>query len=406
MPEDLYFSTKDEDMKKWVLPYIIITIISTVGAFAQANDLELYEKPITAKISSAVFDKDRDVKIYLPSAYKNTTVNYPVLYVLDGQRKELETFVVSTTNYLVRYNTVPAFIIIVIPQVNRAVELNPAMSGNKIKGVSGVDGFLTYLNDVNLYMHKTYRAANFNMLFGHSLGGTLATYSLLNEPGLFNAYLIASPNYNINSGYIHKSLERFVKEKPEVIRSKFIYLTVGDQWQTENGFKAGDRKADSIFKSFSSQKYFFRDSKGYGHNTTPTIAFVDGMSQIFGEWWHKSPDLRDSISGKKGDPATLVNQYYKRLSNWYGYTIKPNEGDYQYYMGLPYLESKDYKTAEQYLSEGLKCYPNNAELLAVYGDALAGLNQPDKAKGIYRKALKITSDQELIADINKKLKAF
>ncbi|SDF67260.1 Tetratricopeptide repeat-containing protein [Mucilaginibacter pineti] len=279
------------------------------------------------------------------------------------------------------------------------------MSGNKINGVSGVDGFLAYLSDINRYMHKTYRAANFNMLFGHSLGGTLATYALLNKPELFNAYPIASPNYNINNGNFHKSLDMILKEKPEMIRSRFIYLTVGDQWQTENGFRAGDQKMDSIFKSSSSQKYYFRDSKGYGHNTTPTIAFVDGMSQIFSEWWHKSPDLRDSISGKNGDPATLVNQYYKRLSNWYGYTINPNAGDYQYYMGIAYLETKDYKTAAQYLNEGLKHYPNNADLLAVYGDALLGLNQPDKAKESYRKALRITTDQELIADINRKLKA-
>lgn len=370
----------------------------------KAQSLDSYGPSINIKISSVVFNKDRDVKIYLPTAYKNTTIDYPVLYVLDGQRKELESFVTSTVNYLVKFNTVPPFIIVVVPQLNRGIELNPAMSANKVNGISGVDGFLTYLNDINLYLHQTYRVANFNLLFGHSLGATLATYALINRPEFFNGYLIASPNYNVNNGYFQKSLDRIFKEKPDLIRSKFIYLTVGDQWQTENGFRAGIKKVDSIFRSFDSPKYFFQDSKGYGHNTTPTIAFVEGMSQIFGAWWHDSPTLRDSIGSKKGDPASLVYQYYAKLSNWYGFQIKPNAGDYQYYMGDNYIEKKDYEKAEQYLNEGLKYYPNEPELNVLYADALVGLNQPQKAEIYYRKAIKLTTDQDLIADIKKKMR--
>ncbi|WP_143014276.1 hypothetical protein [Mucilaginibacter pineti] len=70
LPEDLYFSTKYPDIKKWGLLCVIANVIGTLGAFAQANDLELYEKPITAKISSAVFDKDRDVKFTYPLLIK------------------------------------------------------------------------------------------------------------------------------------------------------------------------------------------------------------------------------------------------------------------------------------------------------------------------------------------------
>ncbi len=388
--------------KSFITFTLILCLICLVS---KGQSLINYNKPVAVKVISKLFDQDREVRIYLPKAYNETPVSYPVLYVLDGQRKELEQFAMATTDYMLNFKTIPPFIVLVIPQIKRGFELNPAIPGQNISAIGGADGFLTYLSDVDSYLKKAYRIAPFNIIFGHSLGGSLATYALLKRPNLFNAYIIASPNYTFNKGYYYKSIDSLVAANLTLVKSKFIYLTAGDQWQVEKNFRSSTLKGDSIFKKALSDKYFFADSKGYGHNTTPTIAFVDGMSKIFASYWQGGQVLGDDIWGKKGDPANLVADYYKRLSEQYGYTIKPNLADYQYYTGKAYLDLKDYKSAEKYVTEGLKTYPNDPDLLVVLGDAKAGLKRKEDAREIYNKAMKLSKDEELKNDVKKKLEA-
>lgn len=386
--------------------FLIFTLILCLACLVgNGQSLINYNKPIAVKVVSQLFNQDREVRIYLPKAYNETPISYPVLYVLDGQRKELEQFVMATTDYMLNYKTIPPFIVVVIPQIKRGFELNPAIPGQNISAIGGADGFLTYLSDVNGYLKKTYRVAPFNMIFGHSLGGSLATYALFKQPDLFNAYIIASPNYTFNKGYYYKSIDSLITANSTLVKSKFIYLTAGDQWQVEKNFRAATLKGDTVFKKAMSDRYFFVDSKGYGHNTTPLTAFVDGMSKIFASYWQGGQRLGDDIWGKKGDPATLVLDYYKRLSEQYGYTIKPNLADYQYYTGKAYLDLKDYKSAEKYATEGLRTYPVDPDLLVVLGDAKAGLQRKEDAKKIYDKAIELSKDEEFKSDVRKKLEA-
>ncbi len=389
--------------RKYQLLLAIGLLLNISFLQAKAQTLVSYEKPISIEIGSTIFKEDRKINIYLPQNYKRTKIDYPVLYVLDGQRKELENFVIATVDYQLKYNTIPAFIIVVIPQINRAYEFNPVIAGQNIPTIGGADNFLSYLAAVDTYLKKNYRIAPFNMIFGHSLGASLATYALIKRPELFHAYLLASPNYTFNNGYYLKQVDSIVKVNPAMVKSKFIYLALGDQWEVEQNFRSATLKADSILRQSKSEKYYFSDNKGYGHNTTPIIALVGGLDKIFASYWQDRQNLGNSIWNKKGDPGELLQNQYNRLSNWYGYPIKASLADYQYYTGKAYLDDKDFKKAARYVKEGLEMYPNDTDLLVAYADALSGLKQNINAKVYYQLALKTTTDLTLIESINKKI---
>ena len=70
-------------MKKILL--LLLTTFSLSGLFAQKKGA-----PITIgtnyTINSKILNQDREIQIYLPNSYGSSKENYPVLYILDGQR--------------------------------------------------------------------------------------------------------------------------------------------------------------------------------------------------------------------------------------------------------------------------------------------------------------------------------
>ena len=94
-------------MKKINLLILIFLCIS--GLFAQKKGA-----PITIgvnhTIKSSVLNQDRVIQIHTPENYSDSKKEYPVLYILDGQR--FFGHVVSLSNTFKQFNLTPEFIII------------------------------------------------------------------------------------------------------------------------------------------------------------------------------------------------------------------------------------------------------------------------------------------------------
>lgn len=74
------------------------------------------------------------------------------------------------------------------------------------------------------------------VLFGHSLGGLFALYTLNTRPNAFSAYGVASPSLWWNDGYLKKSLE---KQSPDDRDGKAVIMVVGGE---EKAFMLSDAK--------------------------------------------------------------------------------------------------------------------------------------------------------------------
>jgi predicted alpha/beta superfamily hydrolase len=68
------------------------------------------------------------------------------------------------------------------------------------------------------------------ILAGHSLGGTFTAYALLENPDLFNTYIIGSPFLSFGNGFTFKHEEQFA-ERHKRLAAK-VHLWVGDLEET------------------------------------------------------------------------------------------------------------------------------------------------------------------------------
>jgi predicted alpha/beta superfamily hydrolase len=165
------------------------------------------------ELHSALYDRDYLLSVSLPDDYDpNDNTTYPTLYVLDGNMY----FETAVQSYRVQTlgTDVPPMIIVGIEYptdsldawlVRRAIELTP--SNNKefdtqyteqYKTATKSGGAKTFLSvlakEVVPFIDRNYKTSDKKALFGHSLGGLFATYSLLQPQPLFDEYLISSPS--------------------------------------------------------------------------------------------------------------------------------------------------------------------------------------------------------------------
>ncbi len=134
-------------------------------------------------LSSKILNEEREVQIYLPPDYLDSDKTYPVVYVLDGQRFFLH--VISLSQSFQQFQLAPEFIIVGIK--------NSYPDRFRHFG-EGKDNFKGFLKDELMpYVNENFRTKGENLLFGWEYGGSFVFHVMMDQPTLFNAYLVASP---------------------------------------------------------------------------------------------------------------------------------------------------------------------------------------------------------------------
>lgn len=145
----------------------------------------------TERIASAVLDENRKLYIYVPESYKTDRVRYPVLYVLDGDVHFHH--VSGLMDFLVWSRQSLPMIVVAIGTVDRTRDFTARRYASN-PGTGGADLFLTFLDrEVFPFVENRYRTSGARILIGHSMGGSLALYTLFTRPKMFNAYIAIAP---------------------------------------------------------------------------------------------------------------------------------------------------------------------------------------------------------------------
>ncbi|MDF2157114.1 alpha/beta hydrolase-fold protein [Algoriphagus sp. CAU 1675] len=135
-------------------------------------------------IDSNILEEKRNIQIFFPEGYEDSQSNFPVLYLLDGQRFFLHG--VSLQQSFRQYELTPGFIVVGIT--------NQYPSRFNHFG-DGKEKFLAFLKEeVIPYIEEKFRVnKSERILFGWEYGAGFTFHSLLTQPDLFDAYLLASP---------------------------------------------------------------------------------------------------------------------------------------------------------------------------------------------------------------------
>jgi len=258
-------------------------------AHSQKPKVELDGTQVT-RFTSAINNQQYVLYIRFPNDSIKPNKKYPVLYVTDGQW-------FFTSLYAgyggLRYDGLNPDIIIVGIAFSSDYENSRSrdMSPTPAKPVSfdttnypgGAPKFLSVIkNEVIRYIDSTYPTdTSKRCLYGTSMGGLFAIYSLFQEPTLFNQYIIASPYVQFNHDWIFKFEKNFAA-KNKTLNAK-VFFSIGELERKDyvNSYK-------KFVNQISATKYKGLVMKSMtipnmSHSSTSTVGAIFGLRYIYGK---------------------------------------------------------------------------------------------------------------------------
>lgn len=228
----------------FLLPFLWNITVNKQKEFVFKSDtLDAYEQMSTKSANVTILKKEfiiaglnentRRVWVYLPPNYNETTKNYAVIYMHDGQNlfDNITSFIGEweideTLNNLYK-KTGKSFIVVGIENggKNRIAEYTP-YKNEKYGGGKG-DIYITFLaNELKPYIDKNYRTkkdAKNTAIIGSSLGGLISFYGGLKYPDVFGKIGALSPSF-----WFSDKIDDFAKRNATQKKSK-IYLLAGEK---------------------------------------------------------------------------------------------------------------------------------------------------------------------------------
>ena len=195
------------------------------------------------EILSSELSEPRVLNIYLPEGYeREDTAKFPVIYLLDGSTNEDFLHVAGLVQFFNMMNMMPKIIVVGISNVNRKRDFTYPTSVVQDRidfpSTGGSAQFISFLSkEVKPFVTKKFRTNGMSTIIGQSLGGLLVTEILMNNPDMFDRYIIVSPSlWWDNTSVIQEDVIKAYLDAPN---KKTIYLAVGKEGDTmEKGAKS------------------------------------------------------------------------------------------------------------------------------------------------------------------------
>lgn len=350
-----------------LLPVIFFALSTAITAQDGAN----FSRNQAIEISSSYLDENRQISIYLPGDYAHSKTKYPVLYLTDGGTHLQHAS--AAVDYHSGPGTIPDIIVVAIHNIDRTRDLSPVHL-ERFPTSGGAEKFLNFLSkELMPYMDKNYRTAGFNILLGHSLGGTFIAYTLLEEPELFDAFLAVSP-------YLMYADNLMVKKSSEKLKpfkkTKYFYMTVGNE---EAYFDPLEEYA-SLMKEKAGESVQFRYVKMLeeNHATTPYLSVFLGLRFIFRGWQLPVEMLQSDLES--------IDRHFVNNSKKFGIEVATPEQVINA-LGYRYLQAGSIEMAIATFQENVNRYPKSANVYDSLGEAYENHGKTEFAAQNYQKAV-------------------
>ncbi len=358
------------------LKSLLVIFIITLFCYPQLNNAQVEATDFvlgkTIVINSKILGEDRNIFIYTPFGYENSEQKYPVLYVLDGGRNFI--YSAAVVNFLARNQRMARTIVVGIPNTDRARDFTPTRE-ERFPTAGGADKFLKFMED-ELFVHidDNYRTQPFRTLFGHSLCGMFAIYTLFTQPDMFDAYIAVSPYLMYDNEYVINKVESVLSETSNF--KKDLYITIGDEPTYTNSL---NRISDLLSNNAENLNWKLSKREGENHGSVPLLSVYDGLEFIYSDW-----PLNNDVALKGID---AIKEHYSNLIEKYGYDIKIPEFTLNV-IGYQLLQEEEIEKAIEVFEHNVNLYPNSANVYDSLGDALERSGELTSAKNNYEIAVK------------------
>ncbi|MES1219965.1 MAG: alpha/beta hydrolase-fold protein [Bacteroidota bacterium] len=399
---------------------LYLSVLVTTVTFAQTGKPAVvgYED----NIYSSILKENRKIWVHMPDTSSPDAIfakqRYPVVYLLDGDEMNFSTVagMINQAGGGGGNLSFPQMIVVGITNTDRTRDLTPSHVGSApmLDSMSaahsgGGENFISFLkNELIPHIDSLYPTATYRLLIGHSFGGLMAIHTLINYPGLFNAYVAIDPSMFWDN-------QKLLKQAKNVLATnKFenhsLFLAVANTM--EKGMDTIKVKKDINVMSLhirsilelghalkvnkqNGLQFNWKYYPEYDHGSVPLVAEFDAMRSIFSFYNFNFPYQEFFNPAFKGD--TIIAAHYKDVSRQMGYKISPPE---QMYNGLGYqlMGSKQFSRATYFFKANIENYPASFNAYDSMGDLYAAMGDKEKAIATYSRALSL---REFADTINK-----
>ncbi len=365
-------------MSSVILISFMLAIFTLNFSTVQAGDnkVSIGEKVV---LQSKILDEERKMLVYVPDGYDLTNASYPVMYLLDGGYHFFHAS--GVVQFLSGQGIMPQTIVVAITNVDRGRDFTPTTVEKKAN-TGGAEKFMSFISDELMpYVNKNYRTQPYEILVGHSLGGTFATYALLKHPDVFDSYIAISPYLAYDDNLLVNKAQDKLQASYD---NKFFYITLGD----EPKYTETVEKFVKIVKNSSPEgldiKYVHMEKEDHG--SIPHLSIYNGLEAIYADWKLPKESYKEGLA--------TVDKHYQMLSDKYGYEIETPEYVINL-MGYNYMGEKEFDKAITVLKENAKRYPKSANVYDSLGEAYEKNDQMADAKKNYEKAVALLKKKNM-----------
>lgn len=370
-----------------------LLLLFTVSHVAEAQNGDQIVIGTKHFLHSTILDEDRSYWVSLPESYAQETSSYkryPILIVLDGNLHFQS--VSGMVNYMSSgYNgnrKVPEMIVVAIQNVNRNRDFTPdKIITTRENNFGGGEKFLSFLEDELIpTLEKEYRTIPYRILFGHSLGGLLATHAYMKEETLFNSFIAVDPSFG---SWDSEKMDSKLAAVTDQSFHRYIYIATAN-WGKRN-IRNRDRHV-RLYESLNNKcegefpaklEYFEHEN----HGSVPIIAFHNGISSIFDGYGVSYRDIKS-----KEQLVTHFETLSKRLS----YDFHPPE-DLVNRIGYSFLRQRNenqISNAIEFFTLNTENYPGSYNAFDSLAEAYEALGDNDKAVENYTNSLALNPGNE------------
>lgn len=318
------------------------------------------QKAIQWDFHSNILKTNRKINISLPNNYDSDSINYPVIYALDGEN--LFSILQGTLTFYSETEKIPPCILVSIQQNYQD------SSETKYKrwidcSYSPKTGFLdetglkfkSFMTDELIpEVTKKFRTTRFKAIVGHSFTANYVNYFLLDKTPSFDAYISISPYF------AEKSLDTLFQSVAKLNQNIYYFLSVGDKdlkGHIESA-KTFDKRFSSLKKTLNFHYTFHQTEKGSNatHYTVVPKTIAYAVEHIFSGYSSLSDaEIKTLIDSK--DQVSVLKKKYQTIKQVYGLELKISEDDF-YDFAYIISEAKNFEELKLLGELCVETYPN------------------------------------------------
>ena len=342
---------------------IIVCVCLLIAGVVAADDVSI---GITRTIQSQVLNQSRQLSIYLPDSYKDSSSyrRYPVLYVRDGGKffhvfsGAVQQMAADATPHI------PHMIVVAIHETDRVRDSSWTRSligftGKEDEGFrssGGGERFLRFLEqELVPYIDKEFSTVPYRIYCGYSFTGLSVVDAFLANNGVFDAYLMIDPSWWWDDYLMEKrAAAELAGRKFE--RAQLFIAASGEPYPEKYFIKARDVESLAVMLRKTNPaglEWKFQRYADESHHSMALRSLYDGLSYFFRGY---QPTLRELYV----EPEKLKARY-QALSARLGERVALSEGLLLFF-GEQFLSSfKEPRQARRYYEMAVEAYPQSED---------------------------------------------